>query len=198
MKKFLITTAILAASGSAAMAGGLTAPVVEPVIAPVVVHTPLSFGSWEGGYIGGNIGYADTNFAGIDDIDGMTAAIRGGYDWQFGRGVFGLGAEYDLGKTEGNGITVDKAVTIFGRGGVDMGQWMPYGSVGYTMAKADRDGLGVDLDGYTLAVGAEYKINENWSGYGEYSVSEFGDVTEFGEGVDIQTDKIKLGVNYRF
>lgn len=197
MKYVVLTSAMIAAGASAAMAGGPAAPIIEPVVTAPVVVAPLTFGAWEGGYIGGNIGHGRTDWAGNTDSKGTTAAIRGGYDWQVGRGVWGLGAEYDLGKTDGGGVTVDKAATIFGRVGYDMGQWMPYGQVGYTWADAQAGGVSDSIDGYTLAVGAEYKINPQWSGYGEFSVSEFGNLSEFGN-IDAQTEKLKLGVNYRF
>ena len=48
-----------------------------------------------------------------------------------------------------------------------------------------------------VGLGAERKFNANWSGYGELSYTDFGDVDAFG-GANIDSQKIKLGVNYRF
>ena len=76
-------------------------------------HSYTNTTSWEGGYMGGNLNYGEGKFklngaaaglisqAGIGKTiakpDGITAAVRGGYDWQFDRMVFGLGAEYNFG-----------------------------------------------------------------------------------------------------
>lgn len=202
MKKYLLSVALLPASASIALAGGLTAPIVEP--APVIEAAPvLSFGNWAGGYVGANVNWGKNPIDGLlNDPDGVSGALRAGYDWQHGRTVYGLGLEYDFAKLKGEdaqGATasVGKAATVFGRVGYDAGQWLPYALVGYTSAKAESATAKATIDGYTLGLGAEYKFNDNWSGYGELSYADFGDVSEFG-GASIDSQKVKFGVNYRF
>lgn len=199
MKKFLLTTAAVVATGTTAFAGGVAAPVVEPVIAPVYV-APVPVGNWQGGYVGANLSWGQAGVSGLsDDLDGGGAALRGGYDWQNGNTVFGLGAEYDFGELKrsfgGTEAKVKDAATLFARVGYDAGDWLPYASLGYTWAKAETATLSDDIDGYTLGLGVERKFTPNWAGFAEITHTDFGDIAP---GVDADMQKLKLGVNYRF
>lgn len=203
MKKYLLSAALLPITAVAALAGGLNAPTVEP--APVIVEAApvLTFGNWQGGYAGANINWGKNPIDGLlNDPDGVSGALRGGYDWQMNRTVFGLGAEYDFGKLKGDDgasteAKVGKAGTLFARLGYDAGDWLPYALAGYTWADAEVGATSANIDGYTLGLGVERKFTPNWSGYGELSYTDFGDVPEFG-GANIDSQKIKFGVNYRF
>lgn len=203
MKKYLLSAAVLTASGAAAYAGGPVAPAPEPVLAPVVQTAPPTFGAWQGGYVGGNLNWGKNPISGfLDDPDGASGALRGGYDWQSGRTVMGLGAEYDFGKLKGNNAagaasSVGKAATVFGRLGYDAGPWLPYALAGYTWADGQSGGVDANLDGYTLGLGVERKFNDRWSGYAEYNYTDFGNVAAFG-GSKVETQKVKLGVNFKF
>lgn len=204
MKNILLSAAVLTATGAAAQAGGPVQAAPEPVLAPVEQPAPqLSFGNWQGGYLGANLNWGKNPVSGfLDDPSGASGALRGGYDWQAGRTVFGLGAEYDLGKLKGsNGAgaaaEVGKAGTIYGRMGYDVGPWLPYALAGYTWADGQSGATSANLDGYTLGVGLERKFNDRWSGYAEYNYTDFGNVAAFG-GSKVETQKVKLGVNFRF
>ena len=59
---FYATLAAVLLAGSAATAGGYTAPVIEPTIEIIEPATPLT---WQGAYVGGTLGYA---FGGDDEV----------------------------------------------------------------------------------------------------------------------------------
>ena len=185
---------------------------------------------WEGGYVGGNVNYGEGKFklngvaAGlvspyglgktIAKPDGVTAALRGGYDWQFDRVVFGMGAEYNFGhyKNGLNGIyaavpdvsvAIKHTATMFARAGYVMDdQWMGYGMLGYTRAKGEfKAPTGKDsgdLNGTTYGLGMEYRITPQWSAYGEYAYTDFGKVKNTGATLKSELSQVKFGANFRF
>ena len=204
MKKFLLSTAALVVTAGAALAGGVAAPIVEPVIAPVVVPV-VPVGAWQGGYLGGNVSWGKAEISGLGgDFDGAGLALRGGYDWQNGNTVFGLGVDYDFGEQKRDlapGVegVVKNAGNVFARLGYDANGWLPYAAVGYTWAKAETNtGFSSDLDGYTIGLGVERKFTPNWSGFAEVTHTDFGQVKGLPSGFDGELQKVKLGVNYRF
>jgi len=199
MKKILLSTAAVVATAGAALAGGVAAPVMEPVIAPVVVaQAPV--GAWQGGYAGANLSWGKVGIDGYEDLDGAGIGLRGGYDWQNGNTVFGLGADYDFGKQKldvaGTDQTLKNAGTIFARLGYDANGWLPYASLGYTWAKMEGPVVNENVNGYTIGLGVERKFTPNWAGYAEISHTDFGTIDALGVDADMQ--KVKLGVNYRF
>lgn len=220
MRKYAALASSLAALAAApALAGGYVAPVAD--VEPVVAVTPAPIvGTWAGGYLGANVNYGKagsdlptgfTWLGGEPEPDGANFALRGGYDWQRGNGVFGLGAEYNLGKyTDDVSIEVDgepasaelemkNVGTVFLRAGYAFSdQLMAYGLLGYTHAKLEVAGFSESVDGATLGLGAEYRFNPNWSGYAEYAYSDLGDVDVDGTDVGVDLSQVKLGVNFRF
>lgn len=155
--------------------------------------------------------------------DGASGALRAGYDWQSGAMVYGLGAEYNFGKykdnrnlvPEGSDATgpdlqgeVKNMATIFARAGYAFNdQFMAYGLLGYSRAKgeltlsAEEDVLAAGsrtVSGATYGLGAEYRINQSWSSYAEYTHTDFGKVKDTEIPLKLELDQFKLGVNYRF
>ncbi|MFC0278829.1 outer membrane protein [Falsigemmobacter intermedius] len=195
----MLSTAAVVATAGAALAGGVAAPVMEPVIAPVVVAA-APVGAWQGGYAGANLSWGKVGIDGYDDLDGAGIALRGGYDWQNGNTVFGLGADYDFGKQKADFVGGEQALknagTVFARLGYDANGWLPYASLGYTWAKMEGPVVNENVDGYTIGLGVERKFTPNWAGYAEISHTDFGNIDALGVDADMQ--KIKLGVNYRF
>ena len=99
---------------------------------------------------------------------------------------------------------IKNAATIFARAGYAMNDnFMAYGLLGYTWAKGTVGvpGLGSesrDLSGGTIGLGAEYKLNSNWSTYGEYTYTDFGTVKDTDGLLKTTLGQAKLGINYRF
>ena len=231
MRKYTaLASSLLALAAAPAFAGGYVAPVVD--VEPVVVTPAPIIAAWTGGYVGANLNYGKTNsvtqaYGGFPEglstrPDGASAALRGGYDWQRGNGVFGLGAEYNFGKYEDDikftqGVNGDASTDtrgearlknlgmIFVRAGYAFNdQTMAYGLLGYSHGKAEVEGTLFDVafsesetvKGPTLGIGAEHRFNENWSGYAEYAHTRFGTVGNLNE--KLKLDQVKLGVNFRF
>lgn len=227
MIKFLSTASAAALlMAPAVFAGGYVAPVVEAE--PVVAVTPVvSVADWSGAYVGANLNYgkgkmkpSDTYLNKMEELglgrtlpkpEGVSGAVRAGYDWQVGQGVFGLGAEYNVGKYDGTAgddpainVEVKKAATLFARAGYAVNEnLLAYGLLGYTWADAEskiegRPDLKTDLDGVTVGLGGEYRFNPNWSGYAEYAYTDFGKVERTEGQLKASMQQVKLGVNYRF
>lgn len=156
--------------------------------------------------------------------DGTSAAVRAGYDWQNGAFVYGLGAEYNVGKYKdsiGGEVELEgmepfdasarvefkNMATIYARAGYAFSeQFMAYGVLGYsrskgkvTLAVNDKSFSGSEtLSGVTYGLGAEYKFNQNWSSYAEYTHTDFGKVKNTHGLLKAEVGQVKLGVNYRF
>jgi len=229
MMKMIRTTALATSlamlAAAPALAGGYVAPVVD--VEPVLVTPAPIIAAWTGGYVGANLNYGKTNsinptegdsaFAYSTRPDGANGALRAGYDWQRGNGVFGLGAEYNFTKYKDD-LTDDGEVVgesrlkdlgmVFVRAGYAFNdQTMAYGLLGYSHGKME---LGIDpvgdgpagftlsetVKGPTVGIGAEHRFNENWSGYAEYAHTRFGTVDIVDQKVKL--DQVKLGVNFRF
>jgi outer membrane immunogenic protein len=222
IKYATVAAVATALTSTAAISGGINEPILEAV--PQVTYAAPVTG-WTGGYVGGNLSFGKGKVKAAGDFadalgedftflkpDGASAGVRAGYDWQRGAGVFGVGAEYTFGKykdsvSDGVGGTlnanVKNAATIFARAGYAVNDnFMAYGLLGYTWAKGTIDYNGMsesaDLDGGTIGLGAEYKVNSNWSTYGEYTYTDFGTIKNTDGNLKATLGQVKLGVNYRF
>ena len=231
--KFSVIAIVAAAIGSSAAAGGFVNPVAN---SPV---TAMTVSDWSGAYAGANINYGKGELNAIGELgdlasdggldrtisepDGMSRAIRAGYDWQAGNAVFGLGAEYNIGKYKAGlsgelgdvvdavgasaDVEIKNAATVFARAGYLVNpNFLAYGLLGYTRAKGEADASfegesesgSVTLSGATFGLGGEYKFSSDWSGYAEYAYTDFGDVRDTDGNLEADLGQIKLGVNYRF
>lgn len=208
----ILSVAVLGAAP--AFAGG---PVVVADEAVVSTPTPMAQpaaqgGEWGGFYGGAQLGYGtidgEDNSV-IDNVldlggDGLIGGVHAGYRMDFGTFVAGAELAYDL--TE---ISIDDAVggtTASGNfdnmaslklmGGVDLGQWLAYGTVGMSRVGADLSGaLSGDetLDGRFAGLGAEYALSEKLSVGGEVLQHSFdNDTTDF----DMTT--VQARVSFRF
>lgn len=237
-KQFATLATCFACSATVASAGGLVTPMMEPE--PMAVAMPAApVGSWTGGYLGGNLSFgkgkatAEGDFAAflaeegfsntLAEPDGASAALRGGYDWQFGNVVLGLGAEYNVGKYKSGldgqfadlqtQFSVDSSVelkntaTVFARAGYAVNdQFLAYGLLGHTRAKGSVFGTNgevtVDetrtLKGTTFGIGGEYRVTQSISTYVEYNHTDFGSVPDTDGQIDAKLGQIKLGANFRF
>jgi outer membrane immunogenic protein len=151
----------------------------------------------------------------LGNPDGVTASVRAGYDAQFGALVLGAGLEYFIGSYEGPFVdqpdssgVMRNLLTVFGRVGIDAGPIMPYALAGLTLGEGEYNGkftnpmvthhLQDDLSGYSLGLGAEIRLHENWTAHVEYVHTDFGKRAAFEDNMVIDLDQIKLGLNYRF
>ncbi|MEI4470812.1 outer membrane protein [Frigidibacter sp. MR17.24] len=201
-----------------AFAGGYIEPTPQP--APVVVAEPLTYGAWQGGYVGANVGWADLDSdpdfgsTGSISTNGETFGLGGGYNWQNGAWVYGIEGDIstaDLKDSESDngetlGVDIDMMATLRGRIGYDMGNWMPYATAGVAAAKADytydtaagRSSDSQTMTGYTAGLGVEYKLSEQWSAKGEYLYTKFDGHHDSEGDIDHDVNQLRLGMNYHF
>lgn len=188
---------------------------------------------WTGFYIGANAGYIRgiTGFAGgraaptIRD-DAFVGGVQAGHDWQLGRLVVGMEADYQASGlsarySEPDGsitATLDHLATLRARIGMSLDGFMPYltGGIAYgrNQIRADEDGVAVgirkDHFGWTVGAGLEARLTAGWSVRTEYFYAGLGrrmynrviadgnDTTEFSVPARPEAHIARIAVNYRF
>lgn len=203
-KTLALALATTALAGTA-FAGSPATPVVEPV---VTVPAPVQVKSfWEGGYVGGQIGYTFGEFdlGGSFDDDSVIGGLTAGYLFDIGNGWY-MGPEFqydwaDVTVTDpgtGNTATFDEMARLKLIAGKEMGNGLLYASLGY--AYADFNGVGTFFNGsansYVVGLGYDWRVGENWTVGGEYMYHSFDDVGSGGGDVDFNTIHVKA--TYRF
>lgn len=188
-------------------------------------------GGYVGGQIGYGFGGADYQYAGGDsydyshDPDGLLGGIYAGYSKQFANNLV-LGVEADIawgglkdqtlapGDASYSAATrIDLAGSARLRLGYAIDRLLPYVSGGVAFARFSFDeynqgdpysSADESLVGWTLGVGTEYALTDNWTLRGEYRYAGYGThdfVTQPADeaySTDITTHDIRLGVAYRF
>lgn len=205
---FAFAGGALMATGTAALAGGYVAPVVEtPVVAPVVAPITSTDLDWSGFYVGGQVGKTtatQTGPAGAEtDYDATSYGVHGGYLHDFGRFVGGAELSYDVLKdVEADGASASTDGDVL-RGklmaGYGAGRFLPYVAAGYAKASVDGvDGAAdQDGDGYFYGLGAKFKATDNILVGAEvlrHEFSDFGDV----DGNDLDATTVGLNVSWQF
>ena len=177
--------------------------------APYTVNQPLNMYSWAGPYLGANIGY------GWGDItnnpaspSGVAGGIQAGYSWQSGPLVFGV--EGDL---QASGADDTFAPWKFsnpwfgtarGRVGYALNNILLYATGGLAFGEIKGETFGLSESrtsvGWTLGLGAEVALNQNWSAKAEYLYVDLSkrDFTLTGLPNGYQFGLLRVGVNYHF
>ncbi|MDK3075521.1 outer membrane beta-barrel protein [Sedimentitalea sp. JM2-8] len=214
MKKLSVIAIALTTTAGSAFAGNVATAPVEPVIvAPVV---PVA--TWEGGYVGAQIGYAYSKFD-LGNIDvgdfsenSVIGGLNAGYLWSLGNGWY-IGPEFqydwaDLSVTDpdtGDEASFDAIARLKLIVGTEIGtNGLLYGSVGFAYANLSgglTDQVGDVLDvssdsSYVLSIGYDYRMNENWAIGAEYLYHDFKDITA--SGGDVNLNALEVKATYRF
>lgn len=186
----------LAAVTGAACAADLSDIKAPPPFVPSML-------SWEGLYVGGQIGYAwgnvgtqSTSPAGLTtglgsyDPSGVIGGAHIGYNWQWVQYVFGLEGDVDgstyartvavPGGAAGTNIPVEG--TLRARFGYAFDQMLVYATGGLAAAAiGDTYAVGPGVDninkarlGWTAGAGVEYAVTPVWSVRAEYRYTGFG------------------------
>lgn len=187
-------------TGGPLLAGGLAEPAPEPVVAPPVVQAAPS-ADWTGGWAGARLGYGDASAdsaGGSADGNGMTYGLSGGYDWDFGGWVAGVGLDWD--KTDIDlgtaGDNLDSIARLKLRAGADLGRTLVYATAGPARASADLGGVGHHDNGWFGGVGADYAINDRWTVGGELLTNRFDDFGNTGTDINATTASVNLGFRF--
>ena len=211
------TTALvimLASTAGAAFAAG-PAPVEE---APIVMADPAPAPDpfWAGGYVGGQIGYAYTDFEfgdiideagdvidGDDSDNGFIGGITLGYLWSLNNGWY-IGPEFQYdwadmtARDSDTGATIDfdeiGRLKLIAGYEVAQGQGLVYGSGGIAYASLDdagdiADGFDGSDTNWVIGIGYDHRIGDNWTIGGEYMYHDFD---------DLNLNTLHLKAAYRF
>ena len=196
-----VTIALLSTTAAGAALAGNPAPAPEqPVVYQPAAQPARPF--WEGGYVGGQLGYAYGEFDlnGSFDSDSVIGGLNAGYLFDLGNDWY-TGPEFqydwaDVTVTDpntGNSASFDEMARLKAIVGKAVGNGMVYGSVGY--AYSDFDGVGTFFDGggdsYLVGLGYDHRVSENWTVGAEYMHHSFGGVGAGGGDVDVNTVHIK-------
>ena len=177
---------------------------------PYTVNQPLNMYSWAGPYIGGNIGW---DWGSVDNNptkpSGFVGGAQAGYNWQTGPWVFGI--EGDL---QGNGASDTFAPwkfsnpwfgTVRGRAGYALNNVLFYGTAGLAFGELSGQTFGGLTEthtnaGWTVGVGAEVGLAQNWSAKVEYIYDDLNDsnFTITGAQNGYHFGLLRAGVNYHF
>lgn len=218
MRKFLFATLLLALVSPAAAADF---PVKGPIFVPQF--------DWTGFYIGINGGYgwgtttgdiAPTFFGGNYGINGGLIGGTVGGNYQMGRWVVGVEADWDWANISGTGSVagipivnskIDSLGTARGRVGAAWDRVLVYGTGGF--AWADNSAtifLGTDSHthlGWTLGAGLEYALTRSITVKAEYLYVRLNDTNYFGNvappcpgpcSLGAQVSLVRAGVNWLF
>jgi outer membrane immunogenic protein len=207
MKKFLAAAAALATvtmSGHAQAADIGYGQQYAPAPPPVPVYR------WTGPYFGANLGYlwgsVDNNPA---EPSGIAGGIQAGYNWQNGMFVFGVEGDLNLSNADDTFAPWQFSNPWFGtlRGRVGVAPWnnvLVYATGGFAFGGLEAQWNALDESrshvGWTVGVGAEYALTQNWSVKAEYLYMGYASRAYTVTGADhgFDANLIRFGFNYRF
>jgi outer membrane immunogenic protein len=202
------TTAALAAVASMALIG--TAQAADfSYRSPYTVNQPLNAFSWAGPYLGGNLGYAWGSVQNSATTpDGVFGGVQAGYNWQSGPLVFGLEGDIQASAADDTfapwKFSNPWFGTVRGRLGYAFNNVLVYGTGGLAFGALRAETFGLSEShtnaGWTVGVGAEFGIYQNWTAKVEYlyvdlSSSNFS-ITSAPN--SYQFGLVRAGVNYHF
>lgn len=225
----------VAAIGFASVASAADMPVKAPVLKAPAGYTAID---WSGFYFGGHVGYGMSEMRGtydeVGDHGGLDIPVRGllggaqaGYNWQFGRSVYGVeidGTWADLtgSRVDRDGDTQRFRTSFLGsarvRAGLAIENMLLYSTFGLGYSRAKFTVTGSDTPspaeqslnrwGYVTGFGAEWAIAPHWSVRGEYLYYGFNhrvDTPTLTNDSDARdyvkhdgTHVARIAVNYRF
>jgi outer membrane immunogenic protein len=216
---------------SAAIADGYSRP-GSPDAAPPIM-------TWTGFYVGAHLGgaWSDVEWANVtltnervtNDASGFFGGAQMGYNQQLGVVVVGVEATLSGGSmgdtfhsvvdpAQTYATDISTIVTVVGRLGLTLNQWMLYAKGGWAGADVDVAGKNTTSNdrfsfdnwrsGWTVGTGFEYKVTRNISLGVEYSFIDLGSdnvtgvtrqsVPVFIRDHDVQIQSVTARLNYQF
>jgi outer membrane immunogenic protein len=207
MSRIVVGAVALIAAGCTVSAQAADLPYGSP--APYTVNQPLNAFSWAGPYLGGNLGYG---WGSVDNNptkpSGLAGGVEGGYNWQSGRFVYGIEGDLDITGADDTfapwKFSNPWFGTVRGRVGYAFNNVLIYGTGGLAFGELRADTFGLTEShttaGWTLGVGAEVGLAQNWTAKIEYLYVDLADATFNLTGVSngYQFGLVRVGVNYHF
>jgi outer membrane immunogenic protein len=166
---------------------------------------------WQGPYVGGNLGY---QWSGINNNpaspNGIAGGVQAGYNVQYGQFVFG--GETDLQVTGANDTFAPWKFsnpwfgTLRARAGLAISSVLFYGTAGLAYGTLNMKNTLTSVSeshtstGWAGGVGVEAALTGNWSARAEYLYVDLSSSSFMldGNSHGIQSNLLRLGVNYRF
>src|SRR4029077_1143810 len=199
--------ALIAATGTASVEA---ADLYYGSRAPYTVNQPLNIYSWAGPYLGGNLGWA---WGSVDNSvtrpSGFVGGAQAGYNF-FQTGPWVFGVEGDLQATGAEDTFAPWKFsnpwfgTIRGRAGYALSNILFFATGGLAFGELRGQTFGLTEShnnaGWTLGVGAEVGLSQNWSAKIEYLYVDLANsnfvVTGASNGY--RSGTVRAGVNYHF
>jgi outer membrane immunogenic protein len=176
---------------------------------PYTVSQPLNAYSWAGPYLGGNIGW---DWGSVDNNptrpSGFVGGVQAGYNFQTGPWVFGI--EGDLQATGASDTFAPWKFsnpwfgTVRGRAGYAINNILFYGTAGLAFGELNGQTFGLSEShtnaGWTVGLGAEFGLTQNWSAKIEYLFVDLNDSNFVITGAQngYRFGLVRAGVNYHF
>ncbi|MGB9114441.1 outer membrane protein [Bradyrhizobium sp.] len=207
MSRIVLGAAALITLGSTASVQAADLPYGSR--APYTVNQPLNIYSWAGPYLGGNIGW---DWGSVDNNptkpSGFVGGVQAGYNWQTGPWVFGI--EGDIEATGASDTFAPWKFsnpwfgTVRGRAGYALNNILFYGTAGLAFGELKGETFGLTEThtnaGWTVGLGAEFGLAQNWSAKLEYLYVDLNDsnFTITGAQNGYRFGLARAGVNYHF
>ncbi|ACI54113.1 porin [Rhizobium leguminosarum bv. trifolii WSM2304] len=200
----LIACAVLALSAAVpAVAADLTYETPAPAAEQI-----SSAYNWSGFYLGGQGGYSwsQTKILGSDEnIDGGTAGLHAGYNFQSGNIVYGIENDFNYNFKKNDDANLEWDASGRARVGYALNRTLFFATAGVAAGggKVDiptagkKDGI---LIGWTAGGGIEHAVTDHILVRGEYRHSDFSN-KDFGSAigdVGAKQDKVLFGTSYKF
>ncbi|SFR37832.1 Opacity protein [Yoonia tamlensis] len=196
----MIAAPLVLAAGMAS-AGGLSEPVqtVAPTPVPVAAAPMMHSSDWTGFYAGGQLGYGRVSSDDlVENIDGVTYGVHGGYLYDLGSLV--IGGELDFEGTNGESVADDVQVDTIARAklrvGYDAGDFLPYFTAGLAQANVTFSGSELSDTGGFAGLGAEYRVSDSIRVGAEVLQHQFEDFD--GTGFDFDATTAAARVSFQF
>jgi outer membrane immunogenic protein len=173
--------------------------------------SPIRGYSWQGPYVGANLGYQwGTTTNNPTEPAGVAGGLQAGYNVQRGQFVFGL--ETDVQLSDANDRFAPWKFsnpwfgTLRGRGGVALNNVLFYGTVGLAYGTLRGRNTVSNLAqsttdfGWTAGAGMEVALLGNWTAKAEYLYIDLTDrpFSLTGTNNGLESSLLRFGVNYRF
>lgn len=200
MKHTALLALIILGTPIAAMAGGMAAPVTEPqvtAVAPVMTNAPAY--DWTGFYSGVSLGFGKSYTSGIKQ-DGTLhiGGVNLGYRHDYGSFVVGGELSYDKDNINvgSSRKTINNTTALKLIAGTNLGRTLVYGTVGVARANATLAGVAASDTGYSVGIGADYALSQQWTIGGELSANRYNNFNK--SGVTLKDTALEMKVGYRF
>jgi outer membrane immunogenic protein len=167
--------------------------------------------SWQGPYVGANVGYQWGNVGNNPaNPNGVAGGVQAGYNVQYSQFVFG--GETDLQVTDADATFAAWKFSnpwfgsLRARAGFAMNNMLFYGTVGLAYGSLKMQSTFSPVSeshisaGWAAGAGAEVALAPHWSARAEYLYVDLGNSSFVLDSNNhgIQSSLLRLGVNYRF